>query len=216
MTSTLVNIVGTKSKAKCVDKKSKIFLTKPPYFTPWTPPLGIAILKSYLQQHGYSAQCVDFNVDPELWGMHHKYFAILRSLEDVSINDGYSKLWWILNAHMLAYVNTGGDPAACTKVLTMVAPHYSIRLKAKVVEDLLPLVENFFKRLEALIEQCNLSDFYAVGTSTYTTSLASSLFILKRVKEQNPRVRTVMGGGVFADDLALGSDNLETLVRDYD
>lgn len=213
MTSTLVNIGRTKSTARCVDKK--IFLNKPPYFTPWTPPLGIAILKSYLQQHGYSTHCVDFNVDPELWGMHHKYFAILRSLEDVSINDGYSKLWWILNAHMLAYVNTG-NAAACTKVLTMVAPHYGIRLKAKVIQELLPLVENFFKRLEVLINQCNLSEFYAVGTSTYTTSLASSLFILKKVKEQNPRVRTVMGGGVFADDLALGSDNLETLKREYD
>src|ERR1044071_10290768 len=147
MTSTLVNIVGTKSTARCVDRKSKVFLIKPPLFTPWPPPLGIAILKTYLQQHGYNAQCVDFNVDPELWGMHHKYFTILRSLEDVSINDGYSKLWWILNAHMLAYVNRNGDSAACTKVLETVAPLYGISIERKVVEALLPLVERFFARL---------------------------------------------------------------------
>jgi radical SAM superfamily enzyme YgiQ (UPF0313 family) len=192
----------------------KVLLIKPPYFTPWTPPLGIAILKAYLQQRGYSARCVDFNVDPELWGMHHKYFAALRSLESVSINDGYSKLWWILNAHMLAYVNTG-DSDACAKILRTVAPLYGINAGARVVEALLPLVEKFFARLDALTERLNLSDFSVVGTSTYTTSLASSLFILKKAKERHAGVRTVMGGGVFADDLALGSDNLETLVREY-
>jgi radical SAM superfamily enzyme YgiQ (UPF0313 family) len=211
----LVSIVG-RSAAKPNGKNSKVFLIKPPYFTPWTPPLGIAILKTYLQQHGYNAQCVDFNVDPELWGMHHKYFTILRSLEDVSINDGYSKLWWILNAHMLAYVNRNGDSAACTKVLETVAPLYGISIERKVVEALRPLVEKFFARLEYLIEHSNLADFSVVGTSTYTTSLASSLFILKKLKQQYPDIRTVIGGGVFADDLALGSDNLDTLIRDYD
>src|SRR5215831_4707982 len=94
----------------------KILLVKPPYFSPWTPPLGIALLKSYMEQHGYSVKCLDFNTDPELWGMHHKYFATLQTLEDVSINDGYSKLWWILNAHMLAYANTA-DVTSCSKVL---------------------------------------------------------------------------------------------------
>lgn len=212
----LISIMGSKSAAGPNGRRGKVFLVKPPYFTPWTPPLGIAILKTYLQQHGYSAQCVDFNVDPELWGMHHKYFTILRSLEDVSINDGYSKLWWIINAHMLAYVNTGGDAAACAKVLSTVAPLYGISVEPKVVEGLLPLVEKFFRRLEHLIEGSNLSEFSVVGTSTYTTSLAASLFILKKVKERHPHIKTVMGGGVFADDLALGSDNLETLIREYD
>ncbi|MGB8509656.1 MAG: condensation domain-containing protein [Pyrinomonadaceae bacterium] len=216
MNTPLVSILGSKYAARRDGEPGKVFLIKPPYFTPWTPPLGIAILKTYLQQHGYSAQCVDFNVDPELWGMHHKYFTILRSLEDVSINDGYSKLWWILNAHMLAYVNTGGDAVACAKVLATVVPLYGISIEPKVVEVLLPLVEKFFRRLEYLIEKSNLSEFSVVGTSTYTTSLAASLFIMKKVKEQHPHIRTVMGGGVFADDLALGSDNLETLIGQYD
>src|SRR5262245_19387944 len=89
-------------------EKGKVLLIKPPYFTPWTPPLGIAILKSFLEPHGYPTKCQDFNIDTELWGMHHKYFSVIQTLEDVSVNDGYSKLWWILNAHMLAYAN-GAD-----------------------------------------------------------------------------------------------------------
>jgi len=214
METNLVTITSRSAPARTPAPKGKILLVKPPYFTPWTPPLGIAILKSFMAEHGYSTTCYDFNVDPELWGMHHKYFGALQALEDVSINDGYSKLWWILNAHMLAYAN-GADPAKCARVLEQITPLYGIRCDAGVVGALLPLVEGFFRRLDELIDGLDLSDYSTVGTSTYTTSLAPSLFFLKRVKRKYPHVRTVMGGGVFADDLALGSDNLDTLVAEY-
>ena len=92
----------------------RIKLVKPPYFAPLTPPLGIAIIKTFLEQNGFKADCIDLNVDPDLWGMHHKYFGTLQSLEDVSLNDGYSKLWWILNAHMLAKAN-GADSEVMQK-----------------------------------------------------------------------------------------------------
>src|SRR2546423_10959528 len=100
---------------------SNILLVKPPFFTPWTPPLGISILKSFLAQHGYSVKCIDFNTDAKLWDTHHEYFRVLQSLENTSINDGYSQLWWILDAHMLAHVN-GADTATCKQVLETVIP----------------------------------------------------------------------------------------------
>lgn len=211
-----VNIVSISgpSRSRAQGAKPKILLLKPPYFTPWTPPLGIAILKSFMEKHGYSVTCFDYNTDPELWGMHHKYFATIQQLEDVSINDGYSKLWWILNAHLLAYAN-GADAAAIARVLEIVIPLYGIRHDHDVIKALIPIVDRYFKRLRAVTERItNFSDYGVVGTSTYTTSLASSLFLLKDVKEKNPRVTTVMGGGIFADDLALGSDNLDTLVAE--
>src|SRR5215216_6826522 len=199
-------------KAQRVD--GKILLVKPPYFTPWTPPLGIAILKTFVEQNGFEARCYDFNIDPELWGMHHKYFAVLQALEDVSINDGYSKLWWILNAHMLAYANEAG-PEMCAMVLDNIIPLYGIRCDHAVIDKLLPLVDGFFKRLEELTAGIDLSEYAVVGTSTYTTSLAASLFIHKQVKQRKSSIKTVMGGGIFADDLALGSSNLEVLVNEY-
>jgi radical SAM superfamily enzyme YgiQ (UPF0313 family) len=195
--------------------EGNILLVKPPYFSPWTPPLGIAILKSFLAQQGYSVRCYDFNTDPDLWGMHHKYFGALQTLEDVSINDGYSKLWWILNAHMLAVAN-GATPAQCSALLEAVIPLYQIRISRNVINTLTPLVEKFYERLGTLADELDLSEYSFVGTSTYTTSLGPSLFFLKKIKQKYPQIKTVMGGGVFADDLASGSDNLETLIRDYD
>lgn len=192
-----------------------IMLVKPPYFSPWTPPLGISILKTFLEQRGYAVKCFDFNTDPDLWGMHHKYFSALQTLESVSINDGYSKLWWILNAHMLACANDA-SAADCAKVLERITPYYGITINQPIINRLIPLVEQFFKRMKELLDQIDLSNFSTVGTSTYTTSLGPSLFLLKHSKQAYPHIKTVMGGGVFADDLALESDNLDTLVREYD
>jgi radical SAM superfamily enzyme YgiQ (UPF0313 family) len=195
-------------------EKGRVLLIKPPYFSPWTPPLGIAVLKSFLEQNGYAVKCLDLNTDIELWGMHHKYFSMLQTLENVSVNDGYSKLWWILNAHMLAYAN-GADAAACSAVLELVIPKYGIKSNQKVRSALIPLVEKFFERLGNVLDQIGLSSYNVVGSSTYTTSLAASLFALKKIKQSHPQIMTVMGGGVFADDLALGSENLTTLVEEY-
>lgn len=209
----LISIAPLRSVAKS-SPAGKILLVKPPYFTPWTPPLGISILKSYLEQQQYSVRCFDFNTDPDLWGMHHKYFAMIQTLEDVSINDGYSKLWWILNSHMLAYAN-GADADACARVLEVVIPLYGIKRDDSVIKALLPLVERFFQRLGESIAELVLTDYSVVGTSTYSTSLGASLFLLKNLKQKYPHITTVMGGGIFADDLALGSDNLDTLIAQY-
>lgn len=193
--------------------KQKVLLVRPPYFTPWTPPLGIAILKSFLNENGHHATCFDFNADPELWGMHHKYFSALAAASPSTSNDGYSKLWWIINAHMLAYAN-GAGAAAQRRVIETISPLYGIRMTRTIADCLVPLIERYFARLSHLFDQLDLSSYDVIGTSTYTTSLSSSLWVLKRAKEQRPEIKTVMGGGVFADDLALGSDNLQILLNE--
>lgn len=197
-----------------VKTNARILLLKPPYFTPWTPPLGIAILKAFLGQHGYSVTCFDFNIDPDLWGMHHKYFSALQDYDRTILNDGYSKLWWVLNAHILAFVNRASR-AEIAGMLDTILPIYGIRASSSVAASLLSLVENYFTRLDELADGINFSSYDVVGTSTYTTSLGSSLWLLRKAKEQSSAIKTVIGGGAFADDLAIGSDNLEILLRDY-
>src|SRR6059058_756787 len=102
---------STKSTATTGRPDGAIMLMKPPFFTPWTPPLGIAILKAHLQAHNFKVKCIDYNSDPRLWNTHHEYFTALLALENTSLNDGYSRLWWVLNAHLLAYAN-GADRAS--------------------------------------------------------------------------------------------------------
>jgi len=215
MNNTLVTLTKSAKSAKANGGlQGNILLMKPPFFTPWTPPLGIAILKAHLEAHNYKVKCVDYNTDPWLWNTHHEYFKALQALETVSVNDGYSRLWWILNAHLLAYAN-GADRAKMTMVIDKIIPLFGIKRNKDVLEALNDIVENYFRRLARFTDQYDFSSFSYVGASAYTTSLASSLFILKYVKEKNPRIKCIMGGGVFADDLALGSDNLQTLIDEY-
>jgi radical SAM superfamily enzyme YgiQ (UPF0313 family) len=194
-------------------KGRSILLLRPPYFTPWTPPLGIAILKSFLNEHGHRARCFDFNADPELWGMHHRYFSALASTGG-GTHDGYSKLWWIINAHMLAYAN-GAGPAAQRRVIEAVSPLYGVHVGRTAMETLLGLIDRYFTRLSHVFDQVDLTGYDVIGTSTYTTSLSSSLWVLQRAKRARPAITTVMGGGVFADDLATGSENLQILLAQY-
>ena len=80
MSGSLINL--TKSitpRTTDGESKGKIMLMKPPVFTPWTPPLGIAILKAHLEANGFTVRCVDYNTDPWLWNTHHEYFASLLS-----------------------------------------------------------------------------------------------------------------------------------------
>jgi len=201
-------------RPQAAPKSRSILLLRPPYFTPWTPPLGIAILKSFLNSHGHRAKCFDFNADPELWGMHHRYFSVLAASNGTSTNDGYSKLWWIINAHMLAYAN-GAGPAAQRRLIESISPLYGVHVSRSAMDLLLPLIERYFSRLTHIFDQLDLSGYDVVGTSTYTTSLSSSLWLLDRAKKKHPGLTTVMGGGVFADDLALGSENLQILLEEY-
>ncbi len=211
--SQLVSIESFRStRARLLNQK--ILLVKPPFFTPWTPPLGIAILKSYLEQNDYSVKCYDFNTDVKLWTTHHKYFTELQKAEGTAASDGYSKMWFILNTHFLAYLN-GANRNQISRILEIITPYYGIKYERRIGDALLPLVEAFFQRMEEIIDELDLPSYSVVGTSTYTTSLAASLFVLGKAKERNPHVRTVMGGGVFADDLATGSDNLVTLLEEY-
>lgn len=193
----------------------RILLVLPPFFTPLTPPLGISILKTYLEQHGYNVTCFDFNTLAQQWNMHHQYFARLQSLESVTMQDGYSKLWHVLNDHMLASMN-GTDAVTMRQVLPLIISQYGMRSEPHLVDELISIVERYFNSLEStFFDSFDLSQYSHVGTSTYTTSLSSSLHLLRAIKQRFPQVKTIMGGGVFADDLALGSDNLQTLIDEY-
>lgn len=210
-------VLVTEPKWGCLGASSmerSVCLIRPPYFTPWSPPLGIALLKSFLQQRGHSVFCVDFNADSQMWSLHKKYFDVLQSLGGDGEIEGHSKLWRFLYAHLLAFVN-GADRNAISRGLLRISPLYDLRCDHRVIDLLCDITEKIFRRLRELLNRHDFTRYWAVGTSTYSTSLAPSLFVLRHVSEVSPNTKRIIGGGVFADDLALGSDNLNTLMTDF-
>ena len=210
-----LNVVRQRLVTSRAAQSQKVLLVRPPFFSPMTPPLGIGMLKAHLEARGHEVTCFDWNVDGEIWLKQREYFSELESLDDAKISDGDSKLWSVLNTHLLAFM-AGCDETRCNEVLRLVTPYYGLRLGDPSASRLHAIISGLYARLDALLDQLDLSRVQFVGTSTYTTSLGPSLFVLQRVKQRHPQLRTVMGGGVFADDLALGSDNLQTLLDDFD
>ena len=109
-------------------------------------------------------------------------------------NEGYSKLWWVLNAHSMAWVNGATLPQR-RRVLEHVTPLTGLTFNPELVPQLEKVVENYFGRLAQVVDELDLSHFDWVGVRTHTVSLAASLYILKRAKEAAPGIKTVMGGG---------------------
>src|SRR5688572_32866655 len=84
----------------------RVLLIRPPFFTPMSPPLGLGMLKSFVEQHGHQAACVDLNVDQVCWALLQRYFDALEQGDTAASSNGYSTFWPILNAH--AHAALGG------------------------------------------------------------------------------------------------------------
>jgi radical SAM superfamily enzyme YgiQ (UPF0313 family) len=197
------------------DRGKNVALIRPPFFTPMSPPLGMAMMKSFVERRGHRVRCIDFNVDAVCWSILRQYFAVLERHDAIGASSGYTTFWSVLNAHLLACF-AGADARTCGQIVTEIAARFDIRFVGECAPTLHGLIARLFDRLSVLLDQYDFSDCDLIGTSTYTTSLAPSLFTLKRLKARMPSARTIIGGGVFADDLAIGSSNLDVLCNECD
>jgi radical SAM superfamily enzyme YgiQ (UPF0313 family) len=192
---------------------TRILLIRPPFFSPLSPPLGLAMLKSSLEAEMHFVRTLDINVDHAVWDVQRRYFAALAQVDPAQPNGSESKYWPVLNAHQLCVLH-GHESERCRAVMCSVLKLHDLEFDRVDWDTIHALVEALFAHVIARIDDIELDDFDLVGTSTYSTSLATSLAILRRVKASS-KAKTVIGGGVFADDLALGSSNLERLISHH-
>jgi radical SAM superfamily enzyme YgiQ (UPF0313 family) len=82
------------------------------------------------------------------------------------------------------------------------------------VQGLIETAAEFYRRLETcFLEFIARENPTVLGLSVYSGTLPASLFIFKRVKEIHPHIRTVMGGGIFADQLQIDSPNFAAFLE---
>lgn len=192
-------------------KYEKILLMLLPFSDPQIPPLGISCLKSYLVQHGYSVKNYDANVEMEFRQIYDKYFGFLSEIvpEDKKGNF-YSIGLDVLQNHMMAHINYEDKKDYLELVKILVYKTYYIRLTDDQASRLNQLLDLFYQRMEAyLLGVLEKEQPDVLGLSVCSCTLPSSLFAFKLAKEKYPDIMTVMGGGVFADELAKTAYNLE-------
>lgn len=198
----------------------KILLTILPYWSPIIPPAAPAALKSFLQPRGYSVRTVDLIARKESLEFYYEYFNRLKKYippgkQGNFFNVGHD----LLQQHMTAHLHQNGRERYIHLVGLLIHTYYYETVEENCILELNGLIDNYYKKLRRyFLYLLELEKPDVLGVTVYKTTLAASLFILKLTREHYPHIKTVMGGGIFADSHAVGSPNFEILAaisKDY-
>jgi radical SAM superfamily enzyme YgiQ (UPF0313 family) len=106
-----------------------------------------------------------------------------------------------------------------TIVKILIYKSYYVNVDTKAVNELNRILADLFSALEQYFLQVIPEEKPGVfGLTAYKGTLPACVYTFKFIKEKYPHIKTVMGGGVFADTHAPGSPNFEILLektKDY-
>jgi len=208
--------MNTNNHPGTTDRK-KILLLLLPFWTPLIPPMGISCLKGFLQKHGYNVKTIDANIEAGFREINDNYF---KKLESAVPGDHRGNLLNIgidvLQGHMTAHLHRERDNEAryIELVKSLIYKTFYSVAKDSLVRELNAILDTFFLQLETyMLDILEKEQPHVLGLSTFKGILASSLFAFKLAKEKYPLLLTVMGGGIFADQLAMGSPNFDYFIE---
>jgi radical SAM superfamily enzyme YgiQ (UPF0313 family) len=201
-------------------RQMKILLAVLPYWAPVLPPVGLARLKSYLIPHGYPVKVVDLIVKNETLEFYYGYFDVLRKCIPEEKMGNFKNIGHdVLRSHMMAYLNYQDETVYSELVKLLIYKTYYVQVEQSHIGELNHIINDYYKVLrEYFLFLLDFEKPGVVGLTVYRDTIAPSMFVLKLTKEKYPHIKTVIGGGIFADSHALGTPNYENLLettKDY-
>jgi radical SAM superfamily enzyme YgiQ (UPF0313 family) len=196
--------------------REKILLALLPFWDSLIPPIGIACIKSYLKQHGYQVKTVDASVEPDFRDFYDQYFNILRRHVPENKRGNFLSVGHdVLRNQMIAFLNFKDETKYLDLVHVLIYKTFYVEVDREVVLKLNNIVKAIFTRLEQYVLDLLESEKPTVlGLSVYSNTLPASMFAFKITRERYPHIKTVMGGAVYADQLANGSRDLEIFLEE--
>jgi len=187
----------------------KVLLALLPYWSPLIPPMGITCLKSYLVRGGYPVKTVDANVEPRFQEVIDRYYDHLKKyIPPGKQGNIYNIANDVLRHHMMAHLHYQDENQYILLVKQLVWETFFTTLTRDQVIPLNRLMDSFFTRLrEYILDLLAKETPTVLGLSAYTVTLPASLFAFRLVKDTNPGIKTVMGGGIFSGELDIASPN---------
>lgn len=200
--------------------REKILLVLLPFWAPLIPPMGISCLKSYLVQHGCRVKTKDVNMEEQFREFSVNYFDTLK--EYVPVDNWRNNCIVgkdVLQNHMMACLNYKDEKEYVELVRILINKSYFCPVNEEVIGQLNEIVHGFYVALRKyFIRLLDKEKPSVIGFSVYESTAAATLFAAKLAKEKNPLIKTVIGGGIFAEQLAPGSPNWELFLdktKDY-
>ena len=194
-----------------------------PFWPPLIPPMGMACLKSFLGSHGYDVTTLDANVVEEFRNSFDTYCNIIKeNVPAEKHGNFYNIAIDVLQNHLTAHFNhrdpekTITDGAATDEqelqylelLKTIVNKNYFTDFNQELITAMDEVVAEFYRRLDAwLMALLEKEKPEVLGLSLYKGTFGASLFGFRQTKKKYPHIMTVMGGGIFSDQLSIGSPN---------
>lgn len=198
--------------------QEKIVLVLLPFWTPLIPPMGISCLKSFLQKYGYKVKTADANVLGEFKEVYNRYFDTLRkNVPENKRGNFFSIGHDVLQNHMMAYINHNYENKReyIELLKVVISKTFFCQIDDHQVVKLDEIIRDFYTRLESyLIDLLENEKPDILGLSVNSCILPASLFVFRLTRQKYPHIKTVMGGGIFCDQLAVGTPNLEILLEE--
>lgn len=191
----------------------KGILTVLPFWSPLIPPKGLGALKVYVEKAGHTVFTFDLTNKIDLLDQYYKYFDCLKKvLPKYNLGNFYNVGHDLLANHMMAYMNSS-DPEKLNKlVIMLVNDCYLHEISNEIVDELNQILIDYLLMLEKFILfQIKYEKPDIIGFTVYKTNIPSTIYILRSIKNKYPNIKTVIGGGAFADSHATSSPNFKVL-----
>ncbi|MCP4157343.1 MAG: amino acid adenylation domain-containing protein, partial [bacterium] len=157
----------------------------------------------------------DANAEDQFEGLYHKYFDTLEKyIPKEKQGNFYSTGHDILRNHLMAHLNHKEKKNYTKLVKILVEKSYYHSIDDEKARILTGIVAGYFQQVETFIlSLVEKEKPTRLGISVYGDTVPLSLLAFKLVKKKHPHIKTLMGGGVFADHMAVGSPNYEVFLE---
>lgn len=195
--------------------KKKILLVLLPFWDPQIPPPGISCLKSFLKPRGYDVKTVDANIVDSLNEIYHDYFDTLKEHIPGDMQGHFYKIGHdVLRNHMMAYLFREDKGTYLKLIRLLVYKTFYCPVEDMVIHRLERIIGQFYTRLEHyLLDLLEREMPDVLGLSVYEGTLPASFFAAGLTRKHYQSIKIVMGGGIFANQLAKGSPDMERFLN---
>ena len=189
----------------------KILLALLPFWSPLIPPMGISCLKQFLQKSGYRVSLLDANTVEGFKETYNKYFETLKEVIPENRRKNFYNIGHdLLQNQMMAHLNYENETEYIELVKILIYKNFLYSIDTEDTLKLNRIISAFYVDLESYFSRWLDKVKPAVlGISVFRGTLPASLFAFKLTRDRYPHIRTVMGGGIFSQELDIGSENLK-------